>query len=138
MTANTPTLPAALAAAAAVAWDNILERAQQPLAGRLTAAADAQARHQLPRVLACSPFVAELARRQPALLLDLLEGGTLWQTLPESGFRDDLQRQMSVAGAGLGLALSKKIVKDHGGFIRVKSRKGKGTTLSIYIPFDHK
>jgi glutamate-ammonia-ligase adenylyltransferase len=105
MTANTPTLPAALAAAAAVAWDNILERAQQPLAGRLAAAADAQARHQVPRVLACSPFVAELARRQPALLLDLLEGGTLWQTLPESGFRDDLQRQMSVAGAELGVVL---------------------------------
>ena len=30
MTADTPTLPAALAATATVAWDNILERAKQP------------------------------------------------------------------------------------------------------------
>jgi two-component system nitrogen regulation sensor histidine kinase GlnL len=41
-------------------------------------------------------------------------------------------------GTGLGLALSRKIVKDHGGLIRVKSREGEGTTISIYIPFDHK
>ena len=105
MTADTPTLPAALAATASVAWDNILERAQQPLAGRLAVAADGQARNQLQRVLACSPFVAELARRQPALLLDLLEGGTLWQTLPESSFRDELQLQMSPEGADLGVVL---------------------------------
>ncbi|MCP5187166.1 MAG: bifunctional [glutamate--ammonia ligase]-adenylyl-L-tyrosine phosphorylase/[glutamate--ammonia-ligase] adenylyltransferase [Pseudomonadales bacterium] len=105
MTADIPTLPVALAEAASVAWDNILERAQPPLADRLAAAADGEARLQLPRVLACSPFVAELARRQPALLLDLLEGGTLWRTLPEHSFRDDLQQQMAVAGAELGVVL---------------------------------
>ena len=105
MTADIPTLPVALAEAASVAWDNILERAQPPLADRLAAAADGEARLQLPRVLACSPFVAELARRQPALLLDLLEGGTLWRTLPEHSFRDDLQQQLAVAGAELGVVL---------------------------------
>ena len=105
MTADIPTLPLALAEAASVAWDNILERAQPPLADRLAAAADGEARLQLPRVLACSPFVAELARRQPALLLDLLEGGTLWRTLPEHSFRDDLQQQLAVAGAELGVVL---------------------------------
>lgn len=41
-------------------------------------------------------------------------------------------------GTGLGLALSRKIIKDHGGLIRVKSRKGKGTAILIYIPFDHR
>jgi len=39
-------------------------------------------------------------------------------------------------GTGIGLALSKKIIKDHGGIIKVKSAKDKGTTFSIYIPFE--
>lgn len=38
-------------------------------------------------------------------------------------------------GTGIGLALSKKIMKDHGGMIAVKSLKGKGTTFSLYLPF---
>jgi two-component system nitrogen regulation sensor histidine kinase GlnL len=38
-------------------------------------------------------------------------------------------------GTGIGLALSKKIVKDHGGLIKVKSVTGEGTTFLIYIPF---
>jgi two-component system, NtrC family, nitrogen regulation sensor histidine kinase GlnL len=38
-------------------------------------------------------------------------------------------------GTGIGLALSKKIIKDHGGMISVKSRKGEGTSFFIYLPF---
>ncbi|HET6515351.1 MAG TPA: ATP-binding protein [Thermodesulfovibrionales bacterium] len=40
-------------------------------------------------------------------------------------------------GTGLGLALSKKIIKDHSGFIRAESPsdQGKGTVFHIYIPF---
>lgn len=39
-------------------------------------------------------------------------------------------------GTGLGLALSKKIIKDHNGFIRVeRPESGKGTVFHIYIPF---
>ncbi|MBI3593073.1 MAG: hypothetical protein HY099_06310, partial [Nitrospirae bacterium] len=37
-------------------------------------------------------------------------------------------------GSGLGLALSKKIIKDHGGIIKVKSKLGQGTTISMYLP----
>ncbi len=40
-------------------------------------------------------------------------------------------------GTGIGLALSKKIVKDHGGFIKVKSLRNKGTCFHIYLPFEH-
>jgi two-component system sensor histidine kinase HydH len=37
-------------------------------------------------------------------------------------------------GTGLGLALCKKIVEEHGGEIRVKSEEGKGTSVSIIFP----
>jgi two-component system nitrogen regulation sensor histidine kinase GlnL len=40
-------------------------------------------------------------------------------------------------GTGIGLALSRKIIKDHGGLIKVKSQEGKGTAFSIYIPFEN-
>ena len=37
-------------------------------------------------------------------------------------------------GSGLGLAVSKKIVRDHGGLIRIKSRHGAGATVNVYLP----
>lgn len=54
--------------------------------------------------------------------------------------RDDLNRiflpfyTKKNGGNGLGLALSKKIIKDHGGIIKVKSEVGCGTTFSVYLP----
>lgn len=37
-------------------------------------------------------------------------------------------------GTGLGLAVSKKIIEEHGGIISVKSKEGIGTTFSVYVP----
>ncbi len=37
-------------------------------------------------------------------------------------------------GMGLGLAISKKIIEDHGGKIKVKSRLPKGTTFTVSLP----
>jgi signal transduction histidine kinase len=37
-------------------------------------------------------------------------------------------------GTGLGLAVSRKIVEDHGGDIQVQSTLGAGTTFSIFLP----
>ncbi len=38
-------------------------------------------------------------------------------------------------GTGLGLALSKKIIKDHGGTIMVNPRSKKGAIFTVYLPF---
>jgi len=38
------------------------------------------------------------------------------------------------SGTGLGMAVSKKIVERHGGWIEVESQKGQGTRVCIYLP----
>ncbi|HBG04961.1 MAG: two-component sensor histidine kinase [Geobacteraceae bacterium GWC2_58_44] len=38
------------------------------------------------------------------------------------------------AGIGLGLAITERIVKEHGGSLEVKSRKGEGTTFTVNLP----
>ena len=38
-------------------------------------------------------------------------------------------------GTGLGLSLCKKIMEDHGGFIRFESKVGEGSTVSLYFPY---
>lgn len=38
-------------------------------------------------------------------------------------------------GYGIGLAVAKKIVLDHGGYIFVSSEKGKGTEFTIYLQY---
>jgi signal transduction histidine kinase len=52
------------------------------------------------------------------------------QRIFESGFT----RRSKSGGSGLGLALSRKIVTDHGGDITVESEPGHGTTFHIRIP----
>ena len=84
-------LPEALARAAQAAWEHILERAGESLASQLgSALAGNPAAEQLPRVLACSPFVADLCRRKSSLLLALIQGGELQRSLAATDFRSEL------------------------------------------------
>jgi signal transduction histidine kinase len=39
-------------------------------------------------------------------------------------------------GTGLGLAVIHKIITDHQGTVAVKSEPGKGTTVSVRLPWD--
>ncbi len=93
---DTTDLPPALAAEAARSWEYILERADDKLAAQLVAAlSERPEARQLPRVLACSPFVADLLRRRPALLLELVASGQLQSSLPEDAYRRELQQLLS-------------------------------------------
>ena len=51
----------------------------------------------------------------------------------ERFYRTDASRNSSKGGSGIGLAIVKKIVEEHGGKIWANSREGTGTTMSFVL-----
>lgn len=49
-----------------------------------------------------------------------------------------LHAQGEYPGTGIGLAIAKKIVENHQGFITAQSQPGQGATFSVYLPSLHK
>ena len=106
MNLQTSNLPPELAAQADIAWGKIIERADEGVALRLREAADrSPVGQQLARVLACSPFVVELARRKPGLLAELLDSDFLVSSLPGESSRRELASALDAEGADLGVEL---------------------------------
>ncbi|SEN36054.1 two-component system, OmpR family, phosphate regulon sensor histidine kinase PhoR [Sphingomonas gellani] len=54
--------------------------------------------------------------------------------LTERFYRVDAGRSRSVGGTGLGLAICKHIVERHRGRLRIASRVGEGTTVTVTLP----
>ncbi len=49
-------------------------------------------------------------------------------------YRADSVRNSAVHGSGLGLSISRDIVNQHGGDLRLESERGKGTTAIMTVP----
>jgi signal transduction histidine kinase len=47
----------------------------------------------------------------------------------------DLYYSTRQGGSGFGLAISKRIVEEHGGHIEVESEQGKGSRFAVYLPY---
>ncbi|KGA98150.1 membrane protein [Alkalihalobacillus alcalophilus ATCC 27647 = CGMCC 1.3604] len=52
----------------------------------------------------------------------------------ERFYRADPSRTMEIEGAGLGLAIVKKVVDLHSGELKVHSKQGKGTSITVILP----
>lgn len=95
-------LPAPLAQDAATAWEHILERAGESFAVQLAGRTlDPAYPAQLARVLACSPFVADLLRSRPTLLLELIDSGDLHRSLTPDAIRSELLLALTEPNAEL-------------------------------------
>lgn len=54
----------------------------------------------------------------------------------ESFVQGKNQQNLSLAGVGLGLAITRQLVEQQGGEISVQSEEGKGTVFSFFLPFE--
>ena len=54
--------------------------------------------------------------------------------LTERFYREDVKRSREKGGTGLGLAIVKHIVNRHQGRLGIESRKGEGSTFTVFLP----
>lgn len=52
----------------------------------------------------------------------------------DAGFRSDTARASGIGGTGLGMAITREIIVQHGGTIDVTSELGRGTSVAVTLP----
>ena len=88
-------------------------------------------RHNMPRILTMVTETAPLDRSSVRLIISDTGGGVAERDLPEI-FNPFFTTKQS--GTGLGLSLSKKIVRMHHGTMEIDNRLGIGVTFTITLP----
>jgi two-component system phosphate regulon sensor histidine kinase PhoR len=108
--------------------DNALK--YTPQGGQVTVSARAAADARAPEGVVAGDGFVEIAVADTGI-------GVLPEDLPrltERFYRVDKARSRELGGTGLGLAIVKHIVHAHGGWLRIESEVGKGTTVRLYLP----
>ena len=73
---------------------------------------------------------ASVAVRDNGLGIDSGEQGQVFDKF----FRGSAARASNIRGTGIGLSITRHIVRAHGGDIRVQSEPGKGSTFTMFVP----
>ncbi len=87
-----------------------------------------------------APYVAmnPEARVGPYVIIEVRDTGTgIPAAIVEKIFDPFFTTKTMDKGTGLGLSTSLGIVRSHGGFIRVASEVGQGTTFRVYLPAEN-
>ena len=105
MTPFVTSLPPELADEAERAWQRIEDFCLPEIVAALGAQMDDAVTGQLFRVLACSPFVADLVRRKPEILLQLLRDNELQDSCTEDAYKQELKARLAQDGADLAKTL---------------------------------
>jgi sigma-B regulation protein RsbU (phosphoserine phosphatase) len=79
--------------------------------------------------------VADRYKYEDFLRIDISDNGIGLDTrFKEQAFELFKRLHPTLEGTGIGLALCKKIVENHSGYITIDGEEGKGATLSVFLP----
>lgn len=68
--------------------------------------------------------------------IDVIDNGPGIAPERHASIFQPFQTTKGLRGTGLGLAVTKRIIEEHGGRVRVESTQGRGATFSIIVPAD--
>ena len=80
---------------------------------------------------------AELQSNKPMILLSFTDNGIGFDAADASRIFtmfEKLHSKNQYHGSGMGLAIAKKIVEAHDGFIQANAQPGKGAIITCYLP----
>ena len=79
-------------------------------------------------------------RKKSTVLLEIIDNGP---GIPKSYLADIFEQftraqdtSDTIEGSGLGLSICKEIIDEHNGHIKIQSKQGKGTKISLFLPID--
>jgi len=78
------------------------------------------------------------SKRKSQLLVEFKDTGEGMSRQQQERAFSSLLSTTKAHGTGLGLALVKRVVETHRGGLQIKSKLGKGTTISVALPLDEK